>query len=172
MRYLMALLVPLVILVVYNAQADSDGGLGPNNGSRGAGTENAGDAGNRYELRETGQGLVRLDRRTGIVSLCESGGGTMTCKVVADDRVAYEDEIRRLDVENQALRDRVARLDPDGDKALLEHDGERYVFRMELPNQEDVQEGLDAVGEFTDDVVTGFETMMKSFKEKLRNDRG
>ncbi len=165
MRYLMALLVPLVVLVVYNAQADSDGGLRPDNGTR---TENAG---NRYELRETAQGLVRLDRRTGMVSLCESTGSSITCKTVADDRVAYEDEIRRLDEENQALRDRLTQLDPDGDKALLEHDGERYVFTMELPNQDDVQDGLDAVGEFTDDVVTGFEAMMRSFKEKLNNDR-
>jgi len=163
MRYLMALLVPLVILVVYNAQADSDGA---------AGMAGSGDAGNRYELRETDQGLVRLDRRTGIVSLCQSSGNSMTCTAVADDRVAYEDEIRRLYEENKALRDRMVQLDPGGDKAILEHDGERYIFSMELPNQDDVQEGLDAVGEFTDDVVTGFQTMMKSLKEKLANNRG
>lgn len=160
MRYLMALLVPLVILVVYNARADSDQ------------TENPGLSGNRYELRETEQGLVRLDRQTGIVSLCESHGSVMTCQTVPDDRAAYEDEIRRLDAENKALRDLVAEIDPDGGKALLEHDGERYVFTMELPNREDVQDGMDAVGEFTDDVVTGFQTMMKSIKDRLRNNRG
>ena len=169
MRYLMALLVPLVILVVYNAQADSDGVLGAGGSSQ---AENVADNSNRYELRETEQGLVRLDRRTGIVSLCESTGNSITCKTVADDREAYEDEIRRLDEEVKALRDRLAALDPDGNKALLEHDGERYVFTMELPNQDDVQEGLDAVGEFTDDVVTGFQSMMKSLKDKWGEDRG
>ncbi len=165
MRYLMALLVPLVILVVYNAQADSDGSQGLDNGAQ---TE----SGNRYDLRETEQGLVRLDRRTGIVSLCESTGSSITCKTVADEREAYEDEIKRLDEEVQALRDRLARRDPDGDKALLENDGERYVFSMELPNQDDVQEGLDAVGEFTDDVMTGFQSMMKSLKDRWGNNKG
>jgi hypothetical protein len=165
MRYLMALLVPFVILIVYNAQADSDGVQLSGNGTQAEGNY-------RYDLRETEQGLVRLDRRTGLVSLCESTGSTMTCKTVADDRVAYEDEIQRLDEEVQALRNRLARLDPDGDKALLEHDGERYVFTMELPNQDDVQEGLDAVGEFTDDVMNGFQSMMKSLKDKWGNNNG
>lgn len=169
MRYLMALLVPLVILIVYNAQADSDGSQVPGNGTQ---AENVADNGNRYELRETEQGLVRLDRRTGIVSLCESAGNSITCKTIADDREAYEDEIKRLDQEVQALRDRLTLLDPDGDKSLLEHDGERYVFSMELPNQDDVQESLDAVGEFTDDVVTGFQSMMKSLKDKWDSERG
>lgn len=169
MRYLMALLVPLVILVVYNAQADSDGNPVAGKGTR---AENAADSGNRYELRETEQGLVRLDRRTGIVSLCESTGSSITCKTVADDREAYEDEIKRLDEEVQALQGRLAQPDPDGDKALLEHDGERYVFTMELPNQDDVQEGLDAVGEFTDDVMSGFQSMMKSLKDKWGNSNG
>ncbi|MBL4756062.1 MAG: hypothetical protein JKY32_00025 [Rhizobiales bacterium] len=178
MRLLMILLVPLVILAVYNARADSERGNGTMAGNPTQVGETA-NAENRYTLLETEDGFVRLDRQTGIVTLCTGIADNFTCKTVADDRVAYEDEIRRLYEENQALQEQLAVADSNRGEAnrgeretgLVEHDGERYVFSMELPNQQDMQDGVDAMGEFADDVATGFEDMVKSLKERLnRND--
>jgi hypothetical protein len=169
MRFLMILLVPLVILAVYNARADADS----NNTNPALADENA-NTENRYSLIETEDGFVRLDRQTGMVTLCTGIADNLTCKTVADDRVAYEDEIRRLYEENHVLQERLANVESnpgDSESGVLEHDGERYVFSMELPNQQDMQDGVDAMGEFAEDVATGFEEMMKSLKERLnRND--
>ncbi len=173
MRFLMVLLVPLVILAVYNARAEAerDENTIADNPASVDGNVNGE---NRYTLLETEDGFVRLDRQTGMVTLCTGIADNFTCKTVADDRVAYEDEIRRLYLENQALQEQLANVESnpgDDESGLVEHDGERYVFSMELPNQQDMQDGVDAMGEFAEDVATGFEEMMKSLKERMnRND--
>ena len=65
----------------------------------------------RFSMTPTPNGILRLDRQTGVVSRCETQAGTFRCSVVPDERTALQDEIDRLTRENAALR---ARLDaPD-----------------------------------------------------------
>jgi hypothetical protein len=47
---------------------------------------------------------LKIDRRTGRVSVCDDKNGNWNCRLVADDREAYEDEIARLETENDELR--------------------------------------------------------------------
>jgi hypothetical protein len=57
----------------------------------------------RFTFKEVPDGILRLDGRTGQVSLC----GKVTewaCRALADDRAALENEIGRLLDENAALR--------------------------------------------------------------------
>jgi hypothetical protein len=57
----------------------------------------------RFSFKEVPDGILRLDSRTGQVSLC----GRITewaCRTLADDRTALESEIGRLLDENAALR--------------------------------------------------------------------
>jgi hypothetical protein len=57
----------------------------------------------RFSFKEVPDGILRLDSRTGQVSLC----GRITewaCRTLADDRAALESEIGRLLDENAALR--------------------------------------------------------------------
>lgn len=57
----------------------------------------------RFSFKEVPDGILRLDSRTGQVSLC----GRITewaCRMLADDRAALESEIGRLLDENAALR--------------------------------------------------------------------
>jgi hypothetical protein len=57
----------------------------------------------RFTFKEVPDGILRLDGRTGHVSLC----GKVTewaCRTLADDRTALENEIGRLLDENAALR--------------------------------------------------------------------
>jgi hypothetical protein len=57
----------------------------------------------RFTFKEVPDGLLRLDSRTGQVSLC-SRISAWACRTLADDRVALENEIGRLLDENAALR--------------------------------------------------------------------
>ena len=54
---------------------------------------------------------LKIDRRSGAVSICSETDGAWSCRLVADDRLAYEEEIERLEEENRALEERVAGLE-------------------------------------------------------------
>lgn len=60
--------------------------------------------GGRFVLRDTPEGILRMDTRTGTMSLCTRQSGTFTCRLVADDRAALDQEIERLRAENEALK--------------------------------------------------------------------
>lgn len=51
----------------------------------------------RYSLQPSGEGFVRLDRRTGQMSFCRREQGQLVCRLAADERDAYEAEIGRLE---------------------------------------------------------------------------
>jgi len=57
----------------------------------------------RFTFKEVPEGILRLDGRTGQVSLC-SRITEWACRTLADDRAALENEIGRLFDENAALR--------------------------------------------------------------------
>jgi hypothetical protein len=58
----------------------------------------------RYSLNRADDGYVRLDGRTGQVSVCTRDPAGWTCRLVADERAALEAEINRLRDENVALK--------------------------------------------------------------------
>jgi hypothetical protein len=58
----------------------------------------------RFSFKEVPDGVLKLDSRTGQVSLCSRIGETWACRMLPDDRVALEDEIGRLVDANAALK--------------------------------------------------------------------
>ncbi|MFI0844268.1 hypothetical protein [Mesorhizobium sp. IMUNJ 23232] len=86
----------------------------------------------RYVLEKSGDGFVRMDRRTGEMSTCTQDGASLVCKLAADERTAYQDEIDRLQQDMKALDERVARLENS------------LTSRLEssLPSEEEFQKGL------------------------------
>jgi hypothetical protein len=62
------------------------------------------DADNRYSYNRVDDGYVRLDLRTGQVSLCSRRPSGWSCQLVPDDRAALEHEIARLQAEGAALK--------------------------------------------------------------------
>jgi len=62
----------------------------------------------RYTYRQTEAGTLRLDTRTGQVALCSRQDAGWACNVLPDARAAYEQEITRLQDENEALRKSLA----------------------------------------------------------------
>ena len=50
----------------------------------------------RYSMSPVAGGVLRLDTRSGQVSLCRQKSDSWICETTADDRAAYEKEIARL----------------------------------------------------------------------------
>ena len=61
----------------------------------------------RFQLEKSGDHFVRLDRQTGAMSICQDRDGTLVCRMAADERAAYEDELDRLS-------ERVSKLEQGG----------------------------------------------------------
>lgn len=96
----------------------------------------AGDANGRFAMTPVADGFLRLDTRTGQVSLCVVAAGQPQCRAGADERAALEAEIDRLAKENARLKSgapaapEVAQEDEDRrfDRALDR--AERFMRRM------------------------------------------
>jgi hypothetical protein len=62
----------------------------------------------RYTLEKSESGFVRLDRQTGAVTLCTEAEGTLTCRMAADERAAYDEDLARLEKRVEALERQIA----------------------------------------------------------------
>ena len=62
----------------------------------------------RYTLEKSESGFVRLDRQTGAVTLCTEAGGTLTCRMAADERAAYDADLALLEKRVEALEKQIA----------------------------------------------------------------
>jgi len=58
----------------------------------------------RYSFSPVSDGMLRLDTRTGQVSLCARKDAGWACNTVPDERAALENEITRLSRENGAMK--------------------------------------------------------------------
>ena len=66
----------------------------------------------RYALSPVADGVLRLDTRTGAVSTCNNTGAGWACYAVPDERTAFDQEIGRLQAENEKLRAQLADREP------------------------------------------------------------
>lgn len=62
----------------------------------------------RFSFRDVSDGVLRLDSRSGQVSLCNKREAGWACHALPDDRAALEEEIARLERENAALKKALA----------------------------------------------------------------
>ena len=81
-----------------------------------------------YSLQPAVGDYLKIDRRTGDVSLCTSRGGAWSCELIADDRKAYEERIAELEAENEKLEKQIAALEAQRAPApLLDEEDERRL---------------------------------------------
>src|SRR5437899_5416915 len=66
----------------------------------------------RYALSPTGDGVLRLDTRTGAISTCNNSGAGWACYAVPDERAAMDAEIGRLQADNERLTADLASREP------------------------------------------------------------
>ena len=64
----------------------------------------------RYALSPAGDGVLRLDTRTGAVSTCNNSGAGWACYTVPDERAAMDTEIGRLQADIVRLQAETERL--------------------------------------------------------------
>lgn len=66
----------------------------------------------RYQMERTAEGFVRLDTVTGEVSLCRETSGQIACRMAADERAAFEEELdaltRRVDALEKAQKSQLS----------------------------------------------------------------
>lgn len=92
----------------------------------GAVAQDAASDNGRYTMTPTADGFLRLDTRSGAVSLCTVASGAAMCRASAEERAALQDEIDRLARDNAALRQQTGQApsrygipsDQDIDQAL------------------------------------------------------
>ena len=88
----------------------------------------------RYALVPVENGFLRLDTGTGAVSRCTGKIGRLTCRILPDERLAYEAEIGRLEDRIDELEGRVAFMEKNrtvGDLDAPDSNGE-------LPSEEEI----------------------------------
>src|ERR1700730_7706713 len=66
----------------------------------------------RYALSPVVDGVLRLDTRTGIASICTDKGTGWACYAMPDERAAFDEEIGRLQKDNEALKAQLAQREP------------------------------------------------------------
>jgi hypothetical protein len=93
----------------------------------------------RYTMTPSPDGFLRLDTRTGAVSLCTSAAGAVQCRSSADERGALDQEITRLSNENADLRKKLAAATDQAPSAPL---------RNALPTDAEVNGALDQMEKF------------------------
>jgi hypothetical protein len=86
----------------------------------------------RYKLEKTDTGYVRMDTKTGEVSICEEKTGELVCRIAADERMALQDEIERLQGKLDALDARITKLE-----------AQPSIPQVLLPSDEEVDKSLD-----------------------------
>ena len=103
----------------------------------------------RYTFKDIDGGLLRLDSRTGAVSLCAKRASGWACEAVPDERAALETEIARLQRELGTLKqDMLARglPLPGGVATLPPTERQRELnLRVPLPSDAELDRAMNAL---------------------------
>lgn len=100
----------------------------------------------RYTLVPMSSGFVRLDTLTGVVSHCEDKGSGWACYALPEEHAALDQEIGRLQTENEKLKAQLAARESGGQfgSAAPKSDGSksadanRNSIEVPLPSDRDI----------------------------------
>jgi hypothetical protein len=86
----------------------------------------------RYTFSTSADGMIRLDTRTGTVSNCNNSSSGWACYAVPDERKALDEEIGRLQAENEKLKGQLAAAGKTDDRQAGPNTAENQR-RIEIP---------------------------------------
>lgn len=95
----------------------------------------------RYTFSQVPDGMLRLDTRTGQVSLCAKQSAGWSCAPVPDERAALESEIARLQRENGALKKEMIARGlplPNNVTGLSPNDQRELQLKVPLPSDAEI----------------------------------
>jgi hypothetical protein len=111
----------------------------------------------RFSFHKIDDGFLRLDGRTGAVSLCTRPESGWACRAVPDERSALESEIARVAGENAALK-----------SALLERGGRLLGLPPRPPADVGVDKSVPSDAEI-DRVMTFMESLWRRMLDMIAN---
>ncbi len=119
----------------------------------------------RYAFSQAPDGMLRLDTRTGAVSLCARKDTGWACTMVPDERAALDSEIGRLQRENGALKkDMLARgLPLPGGVASAPSATTQRELNLKVPLPSDAE---------IDRVMSAFERMWRRLVDMMQKTPG
>ena len=114
----------------------------------------------RYSMTPTKDGILRLDTKSGAVSLCSRSTGSWKCQGLEGENGSQEQRIKRLEQENDRLRSQLeaAKLGP-----APQNDG-----KIEMPSEEDVDKAMD----FMEKLLNRFKGMVEDLKKDKKEEDG
>jgi hypothetical protein len=93
----------------------------------------------RYTFSSSGDAMIRLDTRTGTVSQCSNSAAGWACYAIPDERKALDEEIGRLQAENDKLKAQLAATAEPGEKQAGPNAAEKQrKIEIPLPSDQDV----------------------------------
>jgi hypothetical protein len=115
----------------------------------------------RYSFSSVPDGVLRLDTRTGAVSLCARQAAGWACSAVPDERAALENEIARLQRENGALKkDMLARNLPlPGGVSGAPQSAQQRELQLKVPLPSDAE---------IDRMMSAFEKMWRRLVDMMQ----
>ncbi len=113
----------------------------------------------RYSIVETPNGLVRLDRKSGRISVCKMSNAQLVCKLAADERQAYQEEIDRIDDKLSTLEKRVADIESG-----------KFLKRKAKKSMAETEAEFDQAMKFADKAFRHFFNLMQDVKKKPKKD--
>src|ERR1700761_7575640 len=92
----------------------------------------------RYTFSPTANGVMRLDTKTGTVSNCSNSSAGWACYAVPDERKALDEEIGRLQAENEKLKAQLAARDPAAAPKGDQQQAAPNKIEIPLPSDQDM----------------------------------
>ncbi|MDQ2634726.1 MAG: hypothetical protein M3Y78_13430 [Pseudomonadota bacterium] len=114
----------------------------------------------RYRLEKTPNGYVRMDTRTGEMSICQEKWGELVCRMAADERTAVHNEIERLQTELKALDDQLATVKALEDRVAKLENSMTARIEQSLPTEEDFNRTMSYMERF----FRSFMNIVKDFE--------
>lgn len=99
------------------------------------GAAGAQEADSRYTLEKTADGYVRMDNRTGEMSICTTRDGQLLCRLAADERDAWQEEVERLTRRLDDVERRLGAVEKQG-------------VASELPSEDEFEKSLTMMERF------------------------
>ena len=120
----------------------------------------------RYTFNRVDEGYLRLDGRTGQVSICTQRPAGWACQAVPDERAALEAEIARLQAENAAVKKELIAHNlplPGPGKPEAANPDEP---RLQLPNDADLDKVMNFVEKVWRRLVEMIATLQRDILKK------
>lgn len=109
-----------------------------------------------YTMTPVGSAVIRLNTRTGAVSLCHGSDESWTCEAMPDDHIDLQREAARLKKENKTLRAEITRLEQEARRTRQQLSEKNRDHMRLVPSEETV-----------DEMMAALEKMVRRFQEMV-----